>query len=154
MSAWTLRFDGLYEPRYRKDGIATYGFVVERDAEVVHEGHGVVVPPGMGSANVAEFGALLHGLSWLRDHGVDGDALRVLGDSRLVIETVAGRWDLSSERLRPLRDMARAIAQELDVPVTYEKVSREENARADALTREAYREALREHPEWRTPSQR
>lgn len=149
MAEWTLEFDGLYEPRYRPNGVATYGFRVLREDALVHEGHGVVVPPGSGgSANVAEFGALLHGLTWLDENGgVDGP-LHVRGDSRLVVETVAGRWNLTSERLLPLRDMARRLVEGLGVEATFEKVPRDANAEADALSRRAYREALREHPEW------
>lgn len=141
---WTLRFDGLYEPRYRADGLATYGFVVERDGRVVHEEGGVVLGPGEGgSANVAEFGALIHGLSWVAAHKHDDEPLAIEGDSRLVIETVAGRWNLKSERLLPLRDWARRLLGDVRGDVTVEKVPRERNARPDALTREAYREAKR-----------
>ena len=154
MPAWLLRFDGLYEPRYTTHGVATYGYIVDHGAKRQHEGHGVVVGPGEGgSADVAEFGALIHGLTWLADN--EGDAVRkcglaVEGDSRLVIETVAGRWTLHSERLLPLRDRARDLVAQLGGPenVTLTKVSRERNAEPDALTRLAYREAKEAHPEW------
>ena len=76
--------------------------------------------------------------------------LAVTGDNRLAIETVAGRWDLHSEKLLPLRDRAQALVAALggleNVKLT--KVSREENAAPDALTRQAYQEAKLEHPEW------
>lgn len=152
--AWLLRFDGLYEPRYTDYGVATYGIVVDHGEERVHEGHGVVVGPGEGgSANVAEFGALIHGLTWLAENAaasVRECGLAVEGDSRLVIETVAGRWNLHSARLLPLRDRARALVDALGGPgnVTFAKVSRERNAEPDALTRLAYREAKEEHPDW------
>ena len=148
MGAWVLHFDGLYEPRYRKDGVATYGFVVTHAGEVVHEEKGLVAPPGtVASANVAEFGALIQGLTWLRARDLGGCPLHVRGDSRLVVETVAGRWKLSSEVLLPLRDLARRLVAELG-PASIEKVAREENAEADRLSREAYRELVRAHPEW------
>jgi ribonuclease HI len=151
---WLLRFDGLYEPRYTDHGIATYGFVVKHGARRRHEGHGVVVRPGEGgNAAVAEFGALIHGLTWLADNEADavrGCGLAVEGDNRLVIETVAGRWNLHSESLLPLRDRARGLVETLGglENVTLTKVSRERNADADALTRLAYHEAKAEHPEW------
>ena len=148
MADWILHFDGLYEPRYRKDGVATYGFVVSHGDEVVHEGKGVVVPPGaLAGPNVAEYGALIEGLTWLRGRDLGGCPLHVRGDSRLVVETVAGRWKLSSEVLLPLRDLAMRLSAELGV-ASIEKVSREENAEADRLSREAYHEAVRAHPEW------
>lgn len=147
MPRWLLQFDGLYEPRYTAHGIATYGFVVRHGRKRVQAGHGVVVGPGQGGdANVAEFGALLHGLTWLADNAatqVRACGLDVEGDNRLAIETVAGRWKLSSEKLIPLRDRAQALVDQLGGAgnVTLTKVTRERNAAADALTRLAYREA-------------
>ena len=137
--AWLLRFDGLYEPRGRPDGVATYGFVVERDGARVHEESGVALGPGEGgSAHVAELAALIHGLAWLLDHKRDQEPLRVEGDSRLAIETVAGRWRLASARLVPLRDSAQRLLRELACDATLVKISRDANARPDALARAAY----------------
>lgn len=146
---WVLHFDGLFEPRFQARGIATFGFVAWRDDERVGEGKGLLFGPGEGaSANVAEFGALVHGLAFVRDVKRDEEPLWVRGDSRLVVETVAGRWSLSSERLLPLRDMARRLVGEIPGEKRFEKVSREENAEADRLSREAYHAAAAEHPEW------
>lgn len=154
MPRWTLRFDGLYEPRYTAYGVATYGYTVDHGAKRVQEGHGVVVGPGEGgNANVAEFGALIHGLTWLADHARDEVrecGLHVEGDNKLAIETVAGRWNLHGEALLPLRDRARGLVDQLGglERVTLEKVPRERNAEADALTRLAYKEAKLAHPDW------
>ena len=154
MADWLLRFDGLYEPRFTDHGVATYGYVVEHKGRRHHDGHGIVVGPGQGgNAAVAEFGALIHGLTWLADHEAEAvrrDGLAVEGDNKLVIETVAGRWDLRSAPLLPLRDRARALVEVLGGlgNVTLAKVSRERNVDADALTRLAYHEAKLEHPEW------
>jgi len=151
---WLLRFDGLYEPRYTDHGIATYGIAIDHRGKRVHEGHGVVVGPGQGGdANVAEFGALIHGLTWLVDNAakqVRVEGLAVEGDNRLAIETVAGRWDLHSAKLLPLRDRARDLVERLGglQNVTLTKVSRAQNAEPDALTRLAYHEAKAQHPEW------
>lgn len=154
MPRWMLRFDGLYEPRYTDHGIATYGIVIDHGARRMHEGRGVVVGPGQGGdANVAEFGALIHGLSWLADNAADEVrtcGLDVEGDNRLAIETVAGRWKMRDERLLPLRDRARDLVTTLGglENVTLAKVSRERNAEPDALTRLAYHEAKEAHPGW------
>ena len=149
MAAWTLHFDGLYEPRYTDRGIATYGFVATHGDAIVHEERGLVAPPGpLASANIAEYGALIQALSWLARQDTTGCPIHVRGDSRLVIETVARRWNLTSPRLLPLRDTAIRLAQELGV-TTYEKVSRDDNARADALSREAYHQLVANHPEWK-----
>ena len=150
MGAWVVHFDGLYEPRYTDRGIATYGFQVRHDGEVLGEGKGLVTGPGgpLASANVAEFGALIQALAWVREHKRDACPLVVRGDNKLAIESTAGRWNLTSPKLLPLRDAARGLCEELGV-VTLEKVSREENAEADRLSKEAYRELTAAHPEWR-----
>lgn len=161
---WTLRFDGLYEPRFTDRGIATYGFVAYHGDERVHAAKGLVLGPGEGgSANpdvpsrprriadaaVAEFAALVHALSWLVERPrAPTCAVRVEGDNRLAIETVAGRWDLTSARLLPLRDLARDLVAKLG-GADLAKIPREANAEADALSREAYHEAMAAHPEWR-----
>ena len=149
MPEWLLRFDGLFEPRYQERGIATYGFTVDHGGVRVGQGKGLLFGPGEGgSANVAEFGALIHGLAFLEDNKEDDCPLRVEGDSRLAIETVAGRWNLSSARLLPLREMARRILTEIPGEKTLVKVSREINAEPDRLTREAYHEAAAANPAW------
>ena len=148
MPEWVLHFDGLYEPRYSDRGIATYGWQARHGARVIAEDKGLVMGPGEGaSAHVAEFGALLHGLQWLAANKHDRCPIVIRGDSRLAIETVAGRWNLTSERLLPLRDMAREHVIRLG-GARLEKVSREANADADRLSREAYHEAAAAHPEW------
>lgn len=154
MALWLLRFDGLYEPRYTTYGVATYGYTVDHGRKRVQEGHGIVVGPGEGgSANVAEFGAMIHGLTWLAENAkeeVRGCGLAVEGDNRLSIETVAGRWNLRSERLLPLRDRAIVLVEELGgrANVALTKISRERNAEPDALTRLAYKEAKEAYPDW------
>lgn len=149
MGTCVLRFDGLFEPRYTSYGFATYGFIVEHEGKLVHEGKGVVAPPGAGaSANVAEFGALILGLLWVRKSAFAQCPLRIEGDSRLVVETVKGTWRLTSERLLPYREIARELLGGLNVD-SIVKIPRAANAEPDRLTREAYREALQDNPEWK-----
>lgn len=146
---WVVWFDGLCEPRGSEGRLATYGFRAEHDGVVVGEGGGLVAGPGgpLATAHVAEFGALVQALAWARAHKRDDEPLVVRGDSRLAIETTAGRWDLASPTLLPLRDAAQALAREVGV-ARFEKVSREENAEADRLSREAYHALADAHPEW------
>lgn len=144
MAPWLLHFDGLYEPRYSDHGYATFGFLVVHGGATLHEAHGLVAGPGgVASANVAEFGALIEGLTWARDHAAQrGECpLRVRGDSRLVVETVGGRWHLHSDRLLPLHALAVRLADEAGA-ASFEKVRRDDplQQRADALSRVAYHE--------------
>ncbi len=68
--------------------------------------------------NVAEYRALIAGLedlaAMVKDAG-KGPAdysVQVLGDSRLVVEQVNGRWKVHADGLRPLRDRAAALLAE------------------------------------------
>src|SRR5438552_16455259 len=92
LPTWLVHFDGLYEPRYTDRGIATYGFVARHGPERMGEGKGVVAGPGTGaSANAAEFGALVHALTWLEANKRAEDPVVVRGESRLALDKEAGR---------------------------------------------------------------
>ena len=84
--------------------------------------------------NVAEYRALIAGLEAAA--ATPARAVRVRGDSKLVIEQVAGRWKVKQEHLRPLHEQARSLL------ATYERVDlahvrREQNGDADALVNAA-----------------
>jgi ribonuclease HI len=143
-AGWVMHFDGLCEPS-NPGGVAAYGYQVLRDGRVVHEGSGLAAPPGPGATNnVAEFRALVEGLRWLQAQGARGVLVR--GDSRLVVETVSGRWKLNAAHLIPMRDEARALLLALEGRLEW--VPREENKEADRLSRVGFRDAVRAHPEW------
>jgi ribonuclease HI len=84
--------------------------------------------------NVAEYKALIAGL----EAAVQTSArtVKVRGDSKLVIEQVAGRWKVKQPHLRPLCDEARALLARFDA-VDLAHVRRELNSDADALVNAA-----------------
>ncbi len=84
--------------------------------------------------NVAEYRALIAGLEAAA--ATPARAVKVRGDSKLVIEQVAGRWKVKQEHLRPLQARARELLQGYDV-VDLAHVRRELNADADALVNAA-----------------
>lgn len=148
LHAW---FDGACEP-VNPGGVGTYGFVVRDGDRLVRTQHGVV-PAAEGVAmtnNVAEYAALLFLAEWLRDH-VAGQEVHVHGDSRIVVEQVAGRMKANAPHLRHLRDLARAA---LPAGVQLVHVMRERNVEADALTHRAYEEAMRADPALRSAFER
>ena len=63
-------------------------------------------------------------------------SVKVRGDSKLVIEQVAGRWKVKQPHLRPLCDEARALLSRFD-SVDLAHVRREYNSDADALVNAA-----------------
>lgn len=89
---------------------------------------------GEATNNVAEYSGLVAGLRAARE--VDpGAAVLVRMDSRLVVEQMAGRWQIKHPALR---DLAREAASVLPADqVTYEWVPRAQNSAADRLANEA-----------------
>jgi ribonuclease HI len=84
--------------------------------------------------NVAEYRALIAGLEAAA--ATPARALKVRGDSKLVIEQVAGRWKVKQEHLRPLHARACELLSHYDA-VDLAHVRRELNADADALVNAA-----------------
>ena len=85
--------------------------------------------------NVAEYRALIAGLEAATATPARG--VKVRGDSKLVIEQVAGRWKVKQAHLRPLCDRVRELLDGLRATSTSRHVRREFNADADALVNAA-----------------
>ena len=89
---------------------------------------------GHATNNVAEYRALIAGLEAAA--ATPSRAVGVRGDSKLVIEQVAGRWKVKQEHLRPLRArVCELLAAYDDVDLAH--VRREYNTDADALVNAA-----------------
>lgn len=143
---WLVFFDGACMPT-NPGGVAAYGYQVLRDGALVHEGHGLAAPPGPGStSNVAEFTGLVAALRWVRERWRTGDPVNVRGDSRLVVKTVKGEWNIHVLHLKALHAEATRLLRELDGRIEW--VPRERNGDADRLSRVGWAEAVRTHPEW------
>ena len=134
----TVHFDGAYQ-RIAGRRLAAYGFTVE--GELRHEECGLAAPPDSPSAtnNVAEYSGAVAALEWIRRQAFRG-AVIVLGDSQLVIEQMHGRYEVRSDRLRPYHEQLRRLADELG-EVRFDWIPREENVRADALSKQGLEEA-------------
>ena len=113
-------------------GPAAYGAVL-RDAET-----GVVIAEdgrtlGVATNNVAEYAGLVAGLRLAAEHA-SGATVEVRMDSKLVVEQMAGNWQVKNAALRLLRDEALELAPE---GTTYTWVPRADNAHADRLVNAA-----------------
>jgi ribonuclease HI len=84
--------------------------------------------------NVAEYRALIAGLEAAA--ATPARSVKVRGDSKLVIEQVAGRWKVKQEHLRPLHARARDLLSRYEA-VELAHVRRELNTDADALVNAA-----------------
>jgi ribonuclease HI len=85
--------------------------------------------------NVAEYRALIATLEYARNE-YPGRPVDVHGDSQLTIRQMTGEYAVRSDTIRPLWREAKSLARQLDV--SFQWVPREENERADALSKQAY----------------
>ncbi len=111
-------------------GPASYGVVV-RDAdtgEVLAERAATL---GIATNNVAEYSGLIAALE--AAFGLDpGAQVEVRMDSKLVIEQMAGRWNVKHANLQPLVRQARALIP-AQAEVRWTWIPRAENSHADRL---------------------
>ena len=112
-------------------GPAAIGVVVaDRDGAVLEE---VSEAIGVATNNVAEYRALLRGVSAARTLGAD--EVELIGDSELVARQVMGDYRVKNAALKPLHER---VLRALDgVRWTIRTVPRAQNARADALVNAA-----------------
>lgn len=140
----TLYFDGACEP-VNPGGHVTWGFVLhlpdEDDVKYGYLGHG----EGM-TSNVAEWVALGKGLRHIADSRLLVRRLSVRGDSKLVINQLTGEWNVNAEHLRKYRDRCLELLEEIGCEWNARWIPREENERADELSRRAYVSATGKEP--------
>jgi ribonuclease HI len=133
-----VHFDGACQPP-KGPGVATFGFVVEGGGFVAEE-CGLAVPPYSehSTNNVAEYVGAIRALEWLRSRRYRGPVV-VSGDSQLVIRQMHGEYRVLTEHLKAYHDWLARLAKEF-ASVEWRWVPREQNVRADALSKLALEE--------------
>ncbi|MEY6435299.1 bifunctional RNase H/acid phosphatase [Corynebacterium pseudotuberculosis] len=89
---------------------------------------------GTATNNVAEYHALLNGLTAARELGAT--EVDVLMDSKLVVEQMSGRWKIKHPDMKQLALSCQHIASGF-ASITYTWIPRNQNARADELANKA-----------------
>lgn len=124
-----LHFDGGSRGN---PGPAAWGFTIARADGTLIAAQGRTI--GVATNNEAEYGGLIAGLE--RAHELGITSLTVQGDSKLVIEQMAGNWKVKAPGLQPLHRLARQHAGRIG-SVRYAHVRRGANAAADQLVNAA-----------------
>jgi len=138
-----IHIDGLCEP-INPGGTATYGYVIKNSdtGKVIARKSGLVGKGPSMSNNVAEYAALCEALRDLMKQGWENELIEIRGDSKLVINQMAGNWKfregLYEEKYREAKNLASYFTK-----LTFKWVPRDDNEEADALTRDAYERALK-----------
>lgn len=135
--------DGLCEPR-NPGGVCTYGWVAEYDGKEVAYQRGYITEGAKATNNLSEYTAIIHAIAWVWHREMWTEEILFRTDSQLVIRQLQGEWAVKAESIRPLYERAR---RGLDRLTRYqlEWVPREQNERADVLSRQAYRAHLQQH---------
>jgi ribonuclease HI len=113
-------------------GPAAFGYVLEAEDGRVLAAHGEAI--GVATNNVAEYRALVAGLTQAAEMGVD--EVDVISDSELLVKQMRGEYKVKNAALRELWHEAQDLAARLKT-VTFEAVRREHNELADRLVNEA-----------------
>ncbi len=124
--------------------------MVKSQGKTIHRGYGIAGEPFSKDStnNVAEYTALIKALEWLAANELQSSAVKVIGDSKLVISQIGGQYKVKSKRILPLYHRARELKESFR-NLEFRLVPREENKEADGLTNLAYREALENNPSFR-----
>jgi ribonuclease HI len=113
-------------------GPAAAAYVLETDDGTVLEARGEAI--GVATNNVAEYRALVDGLSKALERGVT--EVEVVSDSELLVKQMNGEYRVKNAALIDLSLEAARLAREIGT-VRYTAVRRTENELADALVNEA-----------------
>lgn len=129
-------FDGGCGPR-NPGGVASWGFVVKRDGQVLEKRGGVHGAGAGMTNNLAEYAGLVNALTWLLNAGRAGDQITVYGDSLLVIEQMTGNMKACKERpYYPMYSVALGLVKRFS-KLVLDWIPREENEEADFLATRA-----------------
>ncbi|MEK7570487.1 MAG: ribonuclease HI family protein [Patescibacteria group bacterium] len=112
-------------------GPAAIGYVL-KDGTAVVAAHGETI--GETTNNVAEYMALLHGLTCAKKLGASQVDCKL--DSLLVVEQLNRNYKVKDANLAKLFTKVWNVAQEF-TKVTFSHIPREQNAQADALVNQA-----------------
>lgn len=128
---YKLYFDGGCGPK-NPGGIATFGCYIE------HKGHRVFTSQGVmdeteTSNNVAEYGAIITGLTYLLEQELQDEKIVVIGDSKLVISQMFRHWRIKQGAYVKYALYAKTLVDQFS-DIRGKLVPRTMNSTADTLT--------------------
>jgi ribonuclease HI len=136
-----IYIDGLCEPR-NPGGVASWGFWIFKDGKKEFGGAGVIGEGKGMSNNLAEYTALVKAFQEVINHSWQNEELIVKSDSRLLINQMAGLWEVHGGLYYPAYLKAFELSK-MFPRTRFTWIPREENEEADALSRKAYEEYCR-----------
>jgi len=126
-----LEFDGASKSN---PGPSGFGAVLFEDSTDVVLAKVIGYVGDMKTNNQAEYSGLIAGLQEAKRLGIK--RIRVIGDSKLVVNQVLGKWAIRNEGLKPLYKAAKELAKSFE-SFEAQQVPRAQNTIADAASNEA-----------------
>jgi ribonuclease HI len=115
-------------------GQAALGVYIENDKGVVLEKIGKSL--GVNTNNVAEYSAIIEGLSWVLKHLGQMPKLAKINffmDSQLASSQLNGLYKIKNAKLREFFFEAKQKEQTIGLPIYYTHIPREQNKQADRM---------------------
>ena len=112
-------------------GPASLGAVLVRDGEEIAR---ISRSLGVRTNNYAEYSAVIAGLEYVLDQGLEKDLL-IRMDSKLVVEQLSGRWKIKHPDLMELARVAQVLLRQLNAKLEW--IPRELNFLADEAANQA-----------------
>lgn len=113
-------------------GHAAYGFVIEKNGQVLKEDSGYI---GTATNNFAEYTALVKAFEWLASNKT-GDELEVFLDSLLAVSQLNGVYKVKNPTIREFILKIRGLENNFS-KITYRHIRRVQNQHADKLVNSA-----------------
>ncbi len=101
---------------------------------------------GWGTNNEAEYKAVIKALEWIKENVADKPKRIIFHlDSSLVYNQLSGFFKVKKGKIREYIFKIRGLENEINVPIIYKLVRREENREADKLVNQAFLKAKEKH---------
>lgn len=145
----TIYFDGACEP---KNPYGNMGFAaVLSNEKIIKVGFEPESPDN--SSNVAEYSAFLLALDIIEEEIKNGVTnFELLGDSQLVVEQMAGRWQIKQGlyKMKALKARQRkAYIEQLGVKIKVRWIPREQNELADKYSKSEFAKRGIQETKWK-----
>jgi ribonuclease HI len=133
-STAVVQFDGSCLKNGTPEAVGSWGFTIRRGGRLVCKKNGPTIS-SLVTSNISEWQGLLNALRQIAAFPKPYTTahLVIKGDSRLVINTLAGQWRAKKEHLATHRDECLRCLAEIGLPWFAEWIPREQNEECDAL---------------------
>lgn len=121
-------------------GLCAIAYVIYHDNNLVVK-HSEKI--GHGTNNIAEYQAVIKALEKLKEIlplcGAVPDKISFFADSSLLVNQLNGLFKVKNSNIREFILKIRILEQEINIPITYSHVLREQNTLADSLVKQAFK---------------